>query len=143
MNDTNKWKSASRLSKKMHQLIKSQLAAYRQPFAWAAKPIYKKPNVKQNSQLDCELVDNDTPFSIYAQDAAHLSDDDLYKYLADFRYKDKCLNKLTQISGQIKCILTSFPSDLAESSQNFYFNKSCKLKATFYIRYLYFEIKIL
>ena len=37
MNDANRLKAAIKLHKKVQQLIKTKLANYRQPFAWAAK----------------------------------------------------------------------------------------------------------
>lgn len=37
MNETNKVKAAIKLNKKMQQLMKTKLASYKQPFAWAAK----------------------------------------------------------------------------------------------------------
>jgi hypothetical protein len=35
--DTGRIKAAVKLNKKMQQIVKTKLAAYRQPFAWAAK----------------------------------------------------------------------------------------------------------
>jgi hypothetical protein len=37
LNDSSRIKASLKLNKKMQQLIKTQLATYRQPFAWAAK----------------------------------------------------------------------------------------------------------
>jgi hypothetical protein len=37
MNESNKIKTAIKVNKKMQQLLKTKLANYRQPFAWAAK----------------------------------------------------------------------------------------------------------
>ena len=37
VNETNRVKAAIKLNKKMQQLLKTKLANYRQPFAWAAK----------------------------------------------------------------------------------------------------------
>lgn len=114
MSEPNKIKAGIKLNKKMNQLLKTKLVSYRQPFAWAAKPLYKKISDSKTSCCRFEL-DKDTPFQIYAQDMYHLSDDDLFKYLNDYRTKEKCLNKLTQINGDIKLNLNELPADVLDS----------------------------
>ena len=129
MNDSNKLKAAIKLNKKMHQLAKTKLVDYRQPFAWAAKPIYrrKKSFMRNLSPLDVFELDKDAKFCVYEQDAQHLCDEDLYKYLADFRSKEKYLNKLIQISGislNIElndCLAMEF---CEKNNKNMFLNKS-------------------
>ena len=105
-------KLASKLNKKM-KFICSRLGAYRMPFAWAAKPVFKKstnirvtPSSLSNSgsQLTSVynyVIDESEPL-IFQHDVNHLSDEDLYKYLGDFHTKDKYLNKLIQINGKLE-----------------------------------------
>ncbi len=110
LNDSNKLKLALKINKKINQLLKTKLASYRQPFAWAAKSIYKRVNLNQinkNKIMFEYQIDNETQFSIYEQDPQHLSDDDLLKYLTDLRNKERYLNKMMPVSGNIKLTLFS------------------------------------
>lgn len=87
----------------MQQLLKTQLAAYRQPFAWASKPVFKKSDRKSYE------LDNQTPFSIYEQDVQHLGEADILKYIKE---KEKYTSKLNQINGSLVIKL-----DLLKDSQ--------------------------
>ncbi len=60
-------------------------------------------------------LDKETPFQIYAQDVHHISDEDLYKYLGDFRTRDKWLSKLTQITGELKVNMTELAADILDN----------------------------
>jgi hypothetical protein len=105
-------KLASKLNKKM-KFICSRLGAYRMPFAWAAKPVFKKsinnrftPSLQSNSINQATsfynyVIDETDPL-IFQHDVNHLSDEDLFKYLGDFHTKDKYLNKLIQINGKLE-----------------------------------------
>ncbi len=103
---TTNMKLACKLNKKM-KFICSKLGAYRMPFAWAAKPVYKKSinykpllnNLNQPLIYNFEIDDSEP--IIYQQDVNHLSDEDLFKYLSDFHTKDKYLNKLIEITGKL------------------------------------------
>ncbi|KTF94540.1 hypothetical protein cypCar_00040511 [Cyprinus carpio] len=55
----------------------SRLGQYRMPFAWAARPVFKDAS---------GTLDKSTRFSaLYRQDSNKLSEEDLFKLLADFR----------------------------------------------------------
>lgn len=57
-------------------------------------------------------IDNDTKFSIYEQEEQHLADEDLLKYLNDFKSKEKYLNKLAAIAGEIKISIRGIASNV-------------------------------
>ena len=120
MTESNKIKAGIKLNKKMHQLIKTQLFSYRQPFAWAAKPVYRRSKNGANYELD-----NETQFSIFEQDSQHLSDDDLFRYLGDFRFRERYLNKLLQINGNFIITMDDYAADILEFN-NSVLNKSSK-----------------
>jgi hypothetical protein len=63
-------------------------------------------------------MDNETKFSIFAQEEQHLSDEDLFKYLNDLKCKDKYLNKLVPLLGQIEVNLTDLPANVLETSHS-------------------------
>ncbi|KAL0190647.1 hypothetical protein M9458_013345, partial [Cirrhinus mrigala] len=55
----------------------SRLGQYRMPFAWAARPVFKDAS---------GTLDKSARFSaLYRQDSNKLSEEDLFKLLADFR----------------------------------------------------------
>ena len=120
--ESNKLKTAAKLNKKLRQLFKSKLSSYRMPFAWAAKPIYKKVSnsstTANNKQPIIYELDNESEFSIYEQDGQHLTDDDLYKYLSDFKLKEKLLYKQIQIDGKLSANLIDIDPDLSKEARN-------------------------
>ncbi|KAM9320684.1 dedicator of cytokinesis protein 9 isoform 1-T1 [Gastrophryne carolinensis] len=70
----------------------SRLGQYRMPFAWAARPLFK-----DNSGT----LDKSARFSaIYRQDGNKLSNEDMLKFLADFRKPEK-MAKLPVILGNL------------------------------------------
>lgn len=121
MNESSKKKAAIKLNKKIQQLMKTKLKSYRQAFAWFAKPIYKR--LAKSKSLDFTL-DNESKFLVYEQDENHLSDDDLFKYLSDFKNKDKYLNKMASLNADISIFLQEFDkkinSNQDKKSSNFY-----------------------
>ena len=68
-----------------------------------------------NYELDVE-----SKFIIYEQDIQTLNDEHLYKYLNDYRTKEKYLHKLNEINGTIKLFINDFPADILE-----YQSRSC------------------
>ncbi|GBP59741.1 Dedicator of cytokinesis protein 9 [Eumeta japonica] len=82
-----------RLGLKVHKSIQcyaNRVGAYKMPFAWAAKPLFRM----YSNDLD---TTPDFP-AIYRQEPNKMSDDDLIKILSDFRKPEK-LAKLTVIPG--------------------------------------------
>ena len=74
---------AKKFKKKLDQLLRTKLASYRQPFAWTARPLYRRAVNARTKSVAYELDDTQRPFHIYAQDEQTLSDDDLFKLLED------------------------------------------------------------
>ncbi|RNA16405.1 Dedicator of cytokinesis [Brachionus plicatilis] len=105
MNEPSRIKAAIKLNKKIQQLMKTRLNSYRQPFAWFAKPIYKRLATSKNFDF---ALDNESKFVVYEQDENHLSDEDLFKYLGDFKSKDKYMNKMASLSADISIFLNDF-----------------------------------
>lgn len=103
LNDSARLKAALRIYKKMNALAKSKLASYRQPFAWAARPIFKR-SAQTTGGYD---LDSDGKFSIFKHDEQHLSDDDLFKYLNDLRARERS-SKLVSLNGDIHVTLKDF-----------------------------------
>lgn len=62
---------------------------------------------------------------MYEQDAQTLSDEHLFKYLHDYRTKEKCLYKLNEINMSLKVFLNDFPADLFVDKNSF-INKTSK-----------------
>jgi hypothetical protein len=91
-----------------------------------SRPVFKKLRPQSQSAFLDYDIDNRTPFAMYAQDAQHLNDEDLVRYLTDFRSKDKFLNKLTQISVDLQVTLTAFAGDLSD-----FFQKNAIINASF------------
>lgn len=119
MNESSKIKAAVKLNKKIQQLMKTKLKSYRQAFAWFAKPIYKRLATAKTFDL---ILDNESKILVYEQDENHLSDDDLFKYLGDFKNKDKYLNKMASLNADISIFLQEFEKKThqAERSSNFF-----------------------
>ncbi|XP_061394284.1 dedicator of cytokinesis protein 9 isoform X1 [Musca vetustissima] len=88
-----------KFAQKLHKNIRNyaqNIGHYRQPFAWAAKPLFKP----YSHELDTER--NEFEFNIlYRQEVNKLKDEELLKFLVDYRKPEK-LSKLTVIPGQLK-----------------------------------------
>ena len=123
-NENNRIKTAIKLHKKNQQTIKTKLANYRQPFAWAARPIYKK--LKKSGQLMPHFeLNKDAKFTVYEQDVQGLSDEMLLGYLNDMICsKEKNLSKLVEIpSADLKIYLNDVSPDIISkinASSRFY-----------------------
>uniref|UniRef100_A0AAY4AKK9 Dedicator of cytokinesis protein 9-like n=1 Tax=Denticeps clupeoides TaxID=299321 RepID=A0AAY4AKK9_9TELE len=77
---------------KNSRLACSRLGQYRMPFAWAARPVFKDAS---------GALDMSARFSpLYRQDCNKLSEEDLFKMLADFRKPEK-MAKLPVILGNL------------------------------------------
>uniref|UniRef100_A0A8C2CN86 Dedicator of cytokinesis 9b n=1 Tax=Cyprinus carpio TaxID=7962 RepID=A0A8C2CN86_CYPCA len=82
----------------------SRLGQYRMPFAWAARPVFKDAS---------GTLDKSTRFSaLYRQDSNKLSEEDLFKLLADFRKPEK-MAKLPVILGNLDVTIDNVPPDVA------------------------------
>ncbi|KFM62574.1 Dedicator of cytokinesis protein 9, partial [Stegodyphus mimosarum] len=102
-----------RLGAKVQKIARSccqRLGHYRMPFAWAARPIFKA--------FSGEL-DTCSEFGpMYRQDGTKLSDEDLLRFLSEFRKPEK-LKHLTVIPGCIKMnihLLKELPQNTLMSS---------------------------
>ncbi|XP_076119975.1 dedicator of cytokinesis protein 9 isoform X7 [Alosa pseudoharengus] len=85
------------------KLACSRLGQYRMPFAWAARPLFKDAS---------GTLDKSARFSaIYRQDSNKLSNEDVFKLLADFRKPEK-MAKLPVILGNLDVTIDSVPPDL-------------------------------
>lgn len=71
------------------------------------RPVFKRDQSSSASEPKF-IPDNDTKFQIYEQEVQHLSDDDLFKYLSDFKTGEKYLNKLVKVEGDIQVNLKDF-----------------------------------
>ncbi|XP_043098647.1 dedicator of cytokinesis protein 9 isoform X11 [Puntigrus tetrazona] len=82
----------------------SRLGQYRMPFAWAARPVFKDAS---------GTLDKSARFSaLYRQDSNKLSEEDLFKLLADFRKPEK-MAKLPVILGNLDVTIDNVPPDVA------------------------------
>ncbi|TRY81520.1 hypothetical protein DNTS_003860 [Danionella cerebrum] len=82
----------------------SRLGHYRMPFAWAARPVFKDAS---------GILDKSARFSpLYRQDSNKLSEEDLFKLLADFRKPEK-MAKLPVILGNLDVTIDNVPPDVA------------------------------
>ena len=63
---------------------------------------------------------------MYEQDMQTLSDEHLFKYLHDYRSKEKYLYKLNEISMSLKLFINDFPADFFVEKNSF-INKTSKL----------------
>ncbi|XP_056145327.1 dedicator of cytokinesis protein 9-like isoform X4 [Lampris incognitus] len=85
------------------KLACSRLGHYRMPFAWAARPLFKDAS---------GTLDKSARFSaLYRQDSNKLSNDDMFKLLADFRKPEK-MAKLPVILGNLDVTIDSVAPDL-------------------------------
>ncbi|KAA0713247.1 Dedicator of cytokinesis protein 9 [Triplophysa tibetana] len=86
------------------KLACSRLGQYRMPFAWAARPVFKDAS---------GALDKSARFSaLYRQDGNKLSEEDLFKLLADFRKPEK-MSKLPVILGNVDVTIDNVPPDMA------------------------------
>ncbi|XP_048056575.1 dedicator of cytokinesis protein 9 isoform X7 [Megalobrama amblycephala] len=82
----------------------SRLGQYRMPFAWAARPVFRDAS---------GTLDKSARFSaLYRQDSNKLSEEDLFKLLADFRKPEK-MAKLPVILGNLDVTIDNVPPDMA------------------------------
>ncbi|XP_037392445.1 dedicator of cytokinesis protein 9 isoform X7 [Pygocentrus nattereri] len=85
------------------KLACSRLGQYKMPFAWAARPVFKDAS---------GTLDKSARFSaLYRQDSNKLSDEDLFKLLADFRKPEK-MAKLPVILGNLDVTIDSVAPDV-------------------------------
>uniref|UniRef100_A0A674DRU8 Dedicator of cytokinesis 9 n=1 Tax=Salmo trutta TaxID=8032 RepID=A0A674DRU8_SALTR len=85
----------------------SRLGQYRMPFGWAARPLFKDAS---------GTLDKSGRFSaIYRQDSNKLSNDDMFKLLADFRKPEK-MAKLPVILGNLDVTIDDVAPDLTSNS---------------------------
>ncbi|KAL2102932.1 hypothetical protein ACEWY4_002100 [Coilia grayii] len=81
-----------------------RLGQYRMPFAWAARPVFKDAS---------GTMDKSASFSpLYRQDSNKLSDEDLFKLLADFKKPEK-MAKLPVLLGNLDVTIDSVAPDVA------------------------------
>ncbi|XP_071320704.1 dedicator of cytokinesis protein 9 isoform X5 [Trachinotus anak] len=81
----------------------SRLGQYRMPFAWAARPVFKDAS---------GTLDKSARFSaLYRQDSSKLSDEDMFKLLADFRKPEK-MAKLPVLLGNLDVTIDSVAPDV-------------------------------
>ncbi|XP_036396561.1 dedicator of cytokinesis protein 9-like [Megalops cyprinoides] len=85
------------------KLACSRLGQYRMPFAWAARPLFRDAS---------GTLDKTSRFSaIYRQDSGKLSNEDMFKLLADFRKPEK-MAKLPVILGNLDVTIDNVAPDL-------------------------------
>ena len=93
-------KAAIKLHKSSKSVCQRMGSHYRQPFAWAARPLFKP-----SKQLD---IDGDFgPF--YKQDSHKVSDEEIIKHLNELRQFEKPKN-VTIIPGKISATVRNFES---------------------------------
>ncbi|XP_062373625.1 dedicator of cytokinesis protein 9-like isoform X2 [Sardina pilchardus] len=81
-----------------------RLGQYRMPFAWAARPVFKDAS---------GTLDKSASFSpLYRQDSNKLSDEDLFKLLADFKKPEK-MAKLPVLLGNLDVTIDSVAPDVS------------------------------
>ncbi|XP_049335032.1 dedicator of cytokinesis protein 9 [Astyanax mexicanus] len=86
------------------KLACSRLSPYKMPFAWAARPVFKDAS---------GTLEKSARFSaLYRQDSNKLSDEDLFKLLADFRKPEK-MAKLPVILGNLDVTVDSVAPDVS------------------------------
>lgn len=114
-NENHRIKTAIKMHKKTQQLLKTKLANYRQPFAWAARSLYKKLNFKENGKLKSRYeLDKEQIFSVYEQDAHSLSDECLLAYLRDLHHsKEK--NLIDIPNADLRVFLNNLTPDIIEN----------------------------
>ncbi|KAJ8338531.1 hypothetical protein SKAU_G00374970 [Synaphobranchus kaupii] len=98
---------ASKAAQKVLKNVKlacSRLGQYRMPFAWAARPLFKDAS---------GILDKASRFSaIYRQDSSKLSNEDMFKLLADYRKPEK-MAKLPVILGNLDVTIDNVAPDLS------------------------------
>lgn len=82
-----------------------RLGHYRMPFAWTARPLFTT-----NGATDHHHISPSFPF-VYKHESNKISDDELLKYLADFKKLDKN-NKLEYVDCQFNVSMDTVPTDL-------------------------------
>uniref|UniRef100_A0A4W5PH72 Dedicator of cytokinesis 9 n=1 Tax=Hucho hucho TaxID=62062 RepID=A0A4W5PH72_9TELE len=124
------------------KLACSRLGQYRMPFAWAARTLFKDAS---------GTLDKSARFSaIYRQDSNKLSNDDMFKLLADFRkLVTLLLSAVNGVQNVVQCCVTSsyIPVKTFESSEktNIFFEveefvpciAKCSQPFTIYNNHLY------
>lgn len=95
-------------AQKLARTCCQRLGHYRMPFAWAAKPVF--------TRYSCEL-DRSSDFGhIYRQDSTRLSEEDILKFLSDWKRPEKAKH-FTVIPGQIKVAVRALsPEEALENS---------------------------
>lgn len=102
MKNSDSAKSAQKVLKNA-KMACSRLGQYRMPFAWAARPLFKDTS---------GTVDKIGRFSaLYRQDSNKLSNEDMFKLLADFRKPEK-MAKLPVILGNLDVTVDNVAPDL-------------------------------
>ncbi|XP_048826602.1 dedicator of cytokinesis protein 9-like isoform X4 [Brienomyrus brachyistius] len=102
MRSTDSAKAAQKVLKNA-KLACSRLGQYRMPFAWAARPVFKDAS---------GTLDKTARFSaIYRQDSNKLSNEDMFKLLADFRKPEK-MAKFPVILGNLDVTIDNVAPDL-------------------------------
>ncbi|XP_043640417.1 dedicator of cytokinesis protein 9 isoform X1 [Drosophila teissieri] len=89
-----------KLGQKVYKAAKSyaqHIGHYRQPFAWAARPLFKQ----YSHELDVDPKREFEFSPIYRQEIPKLKDEEILKLLIDYRKPEK-LSKLTVIPGSLK-----------------------------------------
>ncbi|XP_061082235.1 dedicator of cytokinesis protein 9-like isoform X3 [Conger conger] len=93
------------------KLACSRLGQYRMPFAWAARPLFRDAS---------GTLDKSARFSpLYRQDSGKLSNEDMFKLLADFRKPEK-MAKLPVILGNLDVTIDNVAPDLTNSVTSSY-----------------------
>ncbi|EDV99138.1 GH13199 [Drosophila grimshawi] len=107
----------AKLGQKVYKAAKNcaqHIGHYRQPFAWAAKPLFKAYSHELDVESQCLFEFN----TIYRQELPKLRDDELLKLLVDYRKPEK-LSKLTIIPGfmrlQLQLLDQTTPCGLSKS----------------------------
>nr|XP_060625531.1 dedicator of cytokinesis protein 9 isoform X18 [Anolis sagrei ordinatus] len=104
-----------------------RLGQYRMPFAWAARTLFKDAS---------GTLDKNARFSaLYKQDSNKLSNEDLLKFLADFRKPEK-MAKLPVILGNLDITIDNVSPDISNFVSSSYipmkqFENSTKAVVTF------------
>lgn len=89
----------SKMGLKLHKNVRAYcqyIGHFRMPFAWTCKPLFRL----YSNELDDEM----TFPAIYRQEINRLTDDELLKFLTDYRKPDK-FSKLTVIPGILKIMV--------------------------------------
>ncbi|XP_039546684.1 dedicator of cytokinesis protein 9 isoform X4 [Pimephales promelas] len=102
MKNSDSVKAAQKVLKNV-KMACGRLGQYRMPFAWAARPLFKDAS---------GTVDKSARFSaLYRQDGNKLSNEDMFRLLADFRKPEK-MAKLPVILGNLDVTVDNVAPDL-------------------------------